>query len=87
MPFLKVGKSMYVVKERIYSIVPERMIHYKRKNRIIVDDSKVINLAMGKTVKSVIFMDSGQVILTNLTAEELIRRYLNEKEFNSLLEK
>ncbi len=70
--FVQIGK-FFVPAERVSSVVSIGSAEGKRLKELGEMEGKLLNLTYGKKARSVIFMDSGHVIITSIDVEELVR--------------
>ncbi len=78
--FLVIDGRAFIPKERINAILPVSLIQARRLKDVVAHHGKLINLTYGKHARSVIIMDSGHVILTHKSTEELVKALWVEKD-------
>jgi len=81
MSIINVTKNSFIVAERIHSIIPESFSHYKRLKKEHQNTTSLVDLTYGKSVKSIIFTDSGHMFLTALSIDKVLEkiRKVNEE--------
>lgn len=84
--FIPITKDSYLVAERIHSVIPEEFLQFRKIKKIFQENDvlsqhekkpikggiKLIDITYGKSVKTVIFMDSGHMVLTSINANKII---------------
>ena len=86
MKLLPIGFGNYVSPEHIISIVSPESAPIKRMVQDVRDKGLLIDASFGRSTKSVIVTDSGNVVLSSLTPEVLNSR-LEESAVNKDEEK
>lgn len=74
MKLLAIGFGNYVSPEHIISIVSPESAPIKRLVQEVRDKGMLIDASFGRSTKSVIATDSGNLILSSLTPEVLVSR-------------
>ncbi len=75
MKLISIGFGNLVSAERIVSIVSPESAPIKRLIQEVREKGLLIDASFGRSTKSVIFMDSGNVILSALPTETLAQRF------------
>ena len=75
MKLISIGFGNLVSAERIVSIVSPESAPIKRLIQEVREKGLLIDASFGRSTKSVIFMDSGNVILSALPPETLAQRF------------
>lgn len=75
MSFINVGYGNFVVSERIIAIVYPDSAPLKRNLNSLREENKVTDVTYGKPTQSIIYLDNGQVVLSSLHPDTLVRRY------------
>ncbi len=71
--FLVIDGKAFIPKERINAILPVSFIQAKRLKDVVAHHGKLVNLTYGRHARSIVIMDSGHVILTHKSTEELVK--------------
>lgn len=82
---ISVGFGNYVSFARIIAIVSVDSAHVKRAVQQAMKDGTLIDTAQGRRIKSVVYMDTGQIVTSCLATETLAKRAL-DKGFEDNLE-
>ena len=77
MKFINIGYGNMISAEKIISIVSPESAPIKRMVQEARENGMAIDATHGRKTRTVIFMDSGHIILSSLVAETLATR-LNE---------
>ena len=80
MKLINVGFGNLVSAERIISIVSPESAPIKRAIQDIRERGLLIDASFGRSTRAVIFMDSGNVILSALQPEVLAARFAEKNE-------
>ena len=80
MKLLGIGFGNLVAAERIVSIVSPESAPIKRMIQDVRERGALIDASFGRSTRSVIVMDSGNVILSSLTPEALASRFEESTE-------
>lgn len=75
MKLISIGFGNLVSAERIVSIVSPESAPIKRLIQEVREKGLLIDASFGRSTKAVLFMDSGNVILSALTPETLAQRF------------
>ena len=75
---ISVGFNNFVSKDKIIAITAVNTNPIKRAIKIAQEDNRLIDATMGKKVKSAIFVNSGQLVLSALTPQTLYLRLTEE---------
>lgn len=75
MKLVSIGFGNLVAAERIVSIVSPESAPIKRLIQDVREKGLLIDASFGRSTKSVIFMDSGNVILSALSPDSLGQRF------------
>jgi len=75
MKLISIGFGNLVSAERIVSIVSPESAPIKRLIQEVREKGLLIDASFGRSTKSVLFMDSGNVILSALAPETLAQRF------------
>ena len=75
MKLISIGFGNLVSADRIVSIVSPESAPIKRLIQEVREKGLLIDASFGRSTKSVLFMDSGNVILSALTPETLAQRF------------
>ena len=75
MKLISIGFGNLVSAERIVSIVSPESAPIKRLIQEVREKGLLIDASFGRSTKSVLFMDSGNVILSALASETLAQRF------------
>lgn len=75
MKLISIGFGNLVSAERIVSIVSPESAPIKRLVQEVREKGLLIDASFGRSTKSVLFMDSGNVILSALSPETLAQRF------------
>ena len=75
MKLISIGFGNLVSANRIVSIVSPESAPIKRLIQEVREKGLLIDASFGRSTKSVLFMDSGNVILSALTPEVLAQRF------------
>ena len=68
---LSVGFNNFVIRSKIVAITAVNTSPIKKDIKVAKEQNRLIDATMGKKVKSVIFLDSNQVVLSALTPHTL----------------
>ncbi|SHE96205.1 hypothetical protein SAMN02745164_01501 [Marinitoga hydrogenitolerans DSM 16785] len=81
MAIVNVTKNSFLIAERIHSIIPEKFAHFKRLKKEHQNTTSLVDLTYGKSVRSIIFTDSGHMFLLALPVEKIFEkiRKVNEQ--------
>ena len=80
MQIINIGFGNLVSAERIISVVSPESAPIKRMVQDVREKGALIDASFGRSTKSVIIMDSGNVILSALTPETLAARIDDKSE-------
>lgn len=80
MKLINIGFGNMVAAERIVAIVSPESAPIKRMIQDIRDNGLLIDASFGRSTKSVIVVDSGNIVLSALTPEALAVRMTNKAE-------
>lgn len=80
MKLINIGFGNMVAAERIVAIVSPESAPIKRMIQDIRDKGLLIDASFGRSTKSVVVVDSGNIILSALTPEALAARMTNKAE-------
>lgn len=80
MKLINIGFGNMVAAERIVAIVSPESAPIKRMIQDIRDKGLLIDASFGRSTKSVIVVDSGNIVLSALTPEALAVRMTNKAE-------
>lgn len=72
--FLGVGFGNAVVTSRMIALIAPNTASGKRIREDAKDSNKLIDVTMGRKIRSIIIMDSGHVILSALKTETIMNR-------------
>jgi regulator of extracellular matrix RemA (YlzA/DUF370 family) len=73
-PVLPVGFKNYVLAEHVIAIVASDSSPIRRLIQTMKDTEKLVDATQGKRVRSVLFMNSGHIVLSALSREVLVKR-------------
>lgn len=76
---LNVGRNNFVLPSRILSITTWDSSSIKKIVQLGKEKNLIINATCGKKTRSVIFMDTGNIVLSSVQAETLASRLVNPK--------
>ena len=80
MKLFNIGFGSMVAAERIVAIVSPESAPIKRMIQDIRDKGLLIDASFGRSTKSVVVVDSGNIVLSALTPEALAARMTNKAE-------
>ena len=80
MKLVNIGFGNMVAAERIVAIVSPESAPIKRMIQDIRDKGLLIDASFGRSTKSVVVVDSGNIVLSALTPEALAARMTNKEE-------
>ena len=80
MKLVNIGFGNIVAAERIVAIVSPESAPIKRMIQDIRDKGLLIDASFGRSTKSVVVVDSGNIVLSALTPEALAARMTNKEE-------
>lgn len=80
MKLINIGFGNMVASERIVAIVSPESAPIKRMIQDIRDKGLLIDASFGRSTKSVVVVDSGNIVLSALTPEALAARMTNKAE-------
>lgn len=80
MKLVNIGFGNMVAAERIVAIVSPESAPIKRMIQDVRDKGLLIDASFGRSTKSVVVVDSGNIILSALTPEALAARMTNKEE-------
>lgn len=80
MKLINIGYGNMVSADRIVAVVSPESAPIKRAVQDVRERGLLIDASFGRSTKSVLFMDSGNVILSALTTEVLAARMSNKVE-------
>lgn len=80
MKLVNIGFGNMVAAERIVAIVSPESAPIKRMIQDVRDKGLLIDASFGRSTKSVVVVDSGNIILSALTPEALAVRMTNKEE-------
>lgn len=80
MKLINIGFGNMVAAERIVAVVSPESAPIKRMIQDIRDKGLLIDASFGRSTKSVIVVDSGNIVLSALTPEALAVRMTNKAE-------
>ncbi|HOO74751.1 MAG TPA: DUF370 domain-containing protein [Tepiditoga sp.] len=86
--FVPITKDSYISAERVHSILPQEFIQFRRVKKIFQgndvigqmenDETKgttnLIDITYGKSVETIIYMDSGHLILSAVDVGKVIEK-------------
>jgi regulator of extracellular matrix RemA (YlzA/DUF370 family) len=75
---ISVGFNNFVARDKIIAITAVNTNPIKRAIRIAQEENRLIDATMGKKVKSAIFINSNQLVLSALTPQTLYLRLIEE---------
>lgn len=73
-PIVRASENVYVVKGRVVAVVPVSSMISRRIRASNQIGGKIVNLTYGKECNSIIFMDSGHVLLLADSAADVKKR-------------
>lgn len=79
MKLISIGFGNLVSADRIVSIVSPESAPIKRLIQEVREKGLLIDASFGRSTKAVLFMDSGNVVLSALTPEVLAQRFEEKK--------
>ncbi|AEX84696.1 hypothetical protein XO10_01575 [Marinitoga sp. 1135] len=81
MAIINVTKNSFIIAERIHSIIPEKFSHFKRLKKEHRNTTSLVDLTYGKSVKSILFTDSGHMFLLAIPVNKIFEkiRRVNEQ--------
>ena len=77
---LSVVFNNFVIRSKIVAITAVNTSPIKKDIKVAKEQNRLIDATMGKKVKSVIFLDSNQVVLSALTPHTLQLRFVSDSE-------
>ncbi|MCF0137824.1 MAG: DUF370 domain-containing protein [Oscillospiraceae bacterium] len=80
MKLINIGFGNMLAAERIVAVVSPESAPIKRMIQDVRDKGLLIDASFGRSTKAVIFVDSGNVVLSALTPEALAARMTNKPE-------
>lgn len=80
MKLINIGYGNMVSADRIVAVVSPESAPIKRSVQDVRERGLLIDASFGRSTKSVLFMDSGNVILSAMTTEVLAARMSNKVE-------
>ncbi|MDO4815405.1 MAG: DUF370 domain-containing protein [Bacillota bacterium] len=80
MKLINIGFGNMVAAERIVAIVSPESAPIKRMIQDVRDKGLLIDASFGRSTKSVVVVDSGNIVLSALTPEALAARMTNKAE-------
>lgn len=80
MKLINIGYGNMVSADRIVAVVSPESAPIKRAVQDVRERGLLIDASFGRSTKSVLFMDSGNVILSAMTTEVLAARMSNNVE-------
>ena len=80
MKLINIGFGNMLAAERIVAVVSPESAPIKRIIQDVRDKGLLIDASFGRSTKAVIFVDSGNVVLSALTPEALAARMTNKPE-------
>lgn len=79
MNLLSIGLGNFIPYERVIAIVNPESAPVKRMVQDAKDKGAIIDSTFGRRTRSVIVMDSGQVVLSSIQPETLVSRNLQKE--------
>lgn len=80
MKLVNIGFGNMVAAERVVAIVSPESAPIKRMIQDVRDKGLLIDASFGRSTKSVVVVDSGNIILSALTPDALTARMTNKEE-------
>lgn len=80
MKLVNIGYGNMVSADRIVAVISPESAPIKRAIQDVRERGLLIDASFGRSTKSVLFMDSGNVILSAMTTEVLAARMSNKSE-------
>lgn len=80
MKLLNIGFGNLIAEERIVAVVSPESAPIKRIIQDVRDKGLLVDASFGRSTKAVLFMDSGNVILSALSPEALAARMSGKDE-------
>lgn len=80
MKLLNIGFGNLIAEERIVAVVSPESAPIKRIIQDVRDKGLLVDASFGRSTKAVLFMDSGNVILSALSPEALAARMSDKDE-------
>lgn len=80
MKLVSIGFGNMISAERVISIVSPESAPIKRMVQDVREKGLLIDASFGRSTRSVVIMDSGNVVLSALTPEVLAARFEDKKE-------
>ena len=80
MKLVNIGFGNMIAEERIVAIVSPESAPIKRMIQDIREKGLLIDASFGRSTKSVVVVDSGNIVLSALTPEALAARMTNKEE-------
>lgn len=80
MKLINIGYGNMVSADRIVAVISPESAPIKRAIQDVRERGLLIDASFGRSTKSVLFMDSGNVILSAMTTEVLAARMSNKSE-------
>ena len=80
---LNIGFGSTVVADRVVAIVPPNSAPMKRLKDEAKDERRLIDATHGRRTRSIIIMDSNQIVLSAIQAETISQRFTILKESNN----
>ena len=80
MKLVNIGFGNMVAAERVVAIVSPESAPIKRMIQDVRDKGLLIDASFGRSTKSVVVVDSGNIILSALTPDALTARITNKEE-------
>ena len=85
MKLIGIGFGNMVSAERVISIVSPESAPIKRMVQEVREKGLLIDASFGRSTRSVIVMDSGNVVLSALTPENLAARFEDKSEQGEII--
>ena len=80
MKLVNIGFGNLIAEERIVAVVSPESAPIKRIIQDVREKGLLIDASFGRSTKAVLFMDSGNVVLSALSPEQLASRMSNKYE-------
>ena len=80
MKLVNIGFGNMVAAERVVAIISPESAPIKRMIQDVRDKGLLIDASFGRSTKSVVVVDSGNIILSALTPDALTARMTNKEE-------
>ena len=84
MHFVNTGYGNYVDAENIITVIEPKSAPVQRKIKQAESQDRLINATYGRRVRSVLFMNTGEIILSAVQPETIVRRANPDIDFKEI---